>query len=65
MQNQFQNLMQDAETGEVFNKAISQLAPEALNILWPEFEPIIARQVVNVSIPCLLHTYKPKLFLKK
>lgn len=41
--------MRDNETGEVFNKAISQLAPEALHILWPEFEPIIARQVVNVS----------------
>lgn len=54
LQNRFQNLMRDSKTGDVFNKAISQLAPEALNILWPEFEPIIARQVVRVSYNLLL-----------
>lgn len=41
--------MKDDEVGDVFNKVISELAPEALKILWPEFEPIISRQVIKVS----------------
>lgn len=42
--------MKDDEVGDVFNKVISELAPEALKILWPEFEPIISKQVIKVSL---------------
>lgn len=41
--------MNDAETGELFNKAISRLAPEALKIIWPEIKPSVELQIKKVT----------------
>lgn len=40
--------MNDEETGELFNKAISRLAPEALRIIWPEIKPSVELQIKKV-----------------
>ncbi|CAH1183260.1 unnamed protein product [Phaedon cochleariae] len=45
LENNFENLMKDKETGVLINKAISKLAPEALRLLWPELKPSIEVQV--------------------
>ncbi|KAJ8970388.1 hypothetical protein NQ314_001256, partial [Rhamnusium bicolor] len=45
LENNFENLMNDKETGELFNKAISEMAPEALDILWPEIKPSVEAQI--------------------
>lgn len=41
--------MCDAETGEIFNKAITALAPEAVDIMWPELKSSVEEQVKTVS----------------
>lgn len=51
-QNNFQNLMHDDELCEIFNKAISSLAPEAVNIIWPEIKSSVEEQVMRVRIIC-------------
>ncbi|KAG5887584.1 hypothetical protein JTB14_009991 [Gonioctena quinquepunctata] len=45
LENDFENLMDDPEVGQLFNKAISRLAPEALDILWPEIKPSVEAQI--------------------
>nr|CAH7737313.1 unnamed protein product [Callosobruchus chinensis] len=45
LENNFEGLMNDSETGALINKAISKLAPEALDILWPEIKPSVEAQV--------------------
>lgn len=45
VENNFENLMNDKEIGELFNKAISEMAPEAIDILWPEIKPSVERQI--------------------
>ncbi|KAJ8921985.1 hypothetical protein NQ315_008622 [Exocentrus adspersus] len=45
LQNNFENLMNDKEVGELINKAISEMAPEALDILWPEIKPSVEAQI--------------------
>ncbi|KAJ8942254.1 hypothetical protein NQ318_003101, partial [Aromia moschata] len=45
LQNNFEHLMNDRDIGILFNKAISEMAPEALDILWPEIKPSIERQI--------------------
>lgn len=40
--------MNDTETGDLFNKAISRLAPEALQIMWPEIKPSVEHQIQKV-----------------
>ena len=41
--------MHDEEIGELFNKAISKMAPEAIDLLWPDIKKPIEEQVKNVS----------------
>lgn len=45
--------MSDEETGEIFNKAITALAPEAVDIIWPELKNSIEEQVREVSAAIL------------
>lgn len=40
--------MNDKETGHLINRAISEMAPEALSILWPEIRPSIEAQIKKV-----------------
>lgn len=42
--------MADEETGEIFNKAITVLAPEAVDIIWPELKNSTEEQVREVRI---------------
>nr|CAI5861056.1 unnamed protein product [Callosobruchus analis] len=51
LENNFEGLMNDSETGALINKAISKLAPEALDILWPEIKPSVEAQVKKVRSP--------------
>ncbi|KAG5864375.1 hypothetical protein JTB14_021705 [Gonioctena quinquepunctata] len=48
LENDFQNLMDDPEVGQLFNKAISKVAPEAVDILWPEIKPSVEAQIKAV-----------------
>lgn len=43
--------MSDEELGELFNKAIASLAPEALTMLWPELKAPVEKQVMKVRQP--------------
>lgn len=46
----FENLMGGGEAGALFNKVIAQIAPEAVEVLWPEIRPLVeakAKQVIN------------------
>jgi len=47
LENNFENFMGDKEMGELFNKAISRMAPEALDILWPDIKQPIERQILK------------------
>ncbi|CAH0559419.1 unnamed protein product [Brassicogethes aeneus] len=47
LKSNFENLMSDEELGLLFNKAISQMAPEALKILWPELKVPVEKQVMK------------------
>lgn len=42
--------MNDEELGELFNKAISSLSSEAVDIIWPELKSSVENQVISVSI---------------
>lgn len=44
--------MADEETGEIFNKAITALAPEAVDIVWPELKNSTEEQVKEVCLFC-------------
>jgi len=48
LQNKFENLMNDEEVGALFNKAISKMAPEAVDILWPELKQPIQKKVIKL-----------------
>lgn len=41
--------MRDKETGDLYNRVISRLAPEAVDMLWPELKKPIEKQIMNVS----------------
>ncbi|XP_060524131.1 uncharacterized protein LOC132700668 [Cylas formicarius] len=45
LENRFANLMNNTQVAELINKAISRMAPEALDILWPELKPSVQEQV--------------------
>lgn len=49
--------MNDEEVCEIFNKAISSLAPEAVDIIWPEIKSSVEEQVLTVrsKILYILH----------
>ncbi|XP_063926183.1 uncharacterized protein LOC135139779 [Zophobas morio] len=47
LENHFDNFMHDEEIGELFNKAISKMAPEAIDLLWPDIKKPIEEQVKN------------------
>jgi hypothetical protein len=47
LQNHFDNLMRDEEIGELFNKAISKMAPEAVDMLWPDVKKPVEEQIKN------------------
>lgn len=42
--------MKDEKTGELANKVISQLTPDALQVLWPKMEPELSRQIIKVGV---------------
>lgn len=46
--------MSDEETCEIFNKAITALAPEAVDIMWPELKDSIEEQVREVRVLIIL-----------
>ena len=41
--------MNNEELGDTFNKAITRLAPTALDTLWPEIEPEVTNTVMQVT----------------
>ncbi|XP_044258470.1 uncharacterized protein LOC123007305 [Tribolium madens] len=45
LENHFDNLMDDEEIGELFNKAISKMAPEAVDMLWPDIKKPVEEQI--------------------
>lgn len=47
LENYFDNLLNDEETGQLINRMISKIAPEAIDLLWPEIRQPIEKQVVN------------------
>lgn len=49
--------MSDEETCEIFNKAITALAPEAVDIIWPELKDSIEEQVREVRTYIILWKY--------
>lgn len=49
MENRFENLMHNEELSELFNKAISKIAPEAIDILWPDLKCSVEEEVRAVS----------------
>jgi hypothetical protein len=58
LQNHFDNLMRDEEIGELFNKAISKMAPEAVDMLWPDVKKPVEEQIKNVSFYYFLRPLK-------
>lgn len=40
--------MGGGENGELFNKVIGQLAPEAVEVLWPEIRPGVEAKIKEV-----------------
>ncbi|KAL3276714.1 hypothetical protein HHI36_012084 [Cryptolaemus montrouzieri] len=47
LENNFEGLMKDKETGDLYNRVISRMAPEALDILWPELKRPIEKQIMT------------------
>lgn len=47
--------MNDEELGDIFNKAISSLSSEAVDIIWPEIKYSVQEQVIAVRIHKLLY----------
>ncbi|KAK9881017.1 hypothetical protein WA026_014360 [Henosepilachna vigintioctopunctata] len=47
LENNFEGLMKDKETSELYNKIISRMAPEALDILWPEVKKPIEKHTLS------------------
>ncbi|RZB40572.1 uncharacterized protein BDFB_008715, partial [Asbolus verrucosus] len=45
LQNNFDNLMGNKEIGDLFNKAISKMAPEAIDMLWPDIKEPVEEEV--------------------
>jgi hypothetical protein len=50
--------MRDEEIGELFNKAISKMAPEAVDMLWPDVKKPVEEQIKNVSFYYFLRPLK-------
>lgn len=42
--------MSNEELGDIFNKAISALSSEAVDIIWPEIKSSVQEQVIAVCI---------------
>lgn len=50
--------MNSDELGEIFNKAISALSSEAVDIIWPEIKLSVQEQVIDVCrIPAIFSVY--------
>ncbi|KAL3276713.1 hypothetical protein HHI36_012083 [Cryptolaemus montrouzieri] len=47
LQNNFEGLNKDKETNELFNRLISETAPEAVNILWKELRRPTEKFIIN------------------
>lgn len=62
-QSKFSNLMDDDRLGDLFNEVIANVTPSALDMLWPDVEPGISRQIVRVCIHFLSSKIKPKHFI--
>lgn len=45
LENNFENLYNDKEASALVNRVISKMAPEALDILWPEIKPSVQEQI--------------------
>ncbi|KAF5269546.1 hypothetical protein FQR65_LT17953 [Abscondita terminalis] len=59
LDNHFSNLMNDEKLGDLFNEVISNVTPSALEVLWPDLEPGISRQVVSFGdLPRLMTNLK-------
>lgn len=41
--------MHDKENGELINKAISRMAPEALDLIWPELKKPVQAHAIKVK----------------
>ncbi|KAK4883035.1 hypothetical protein RN001_006354 [Aquatica leii] len=48
LNNNFSNLMDNEKLGYLINEVISNVTPSALDILWPDLEPGITRQIVDI-----------------
>ncbi|KAB0801993.1 hypothetical protein PPYR_04179 [Photinus pyralis] len=48
LNNNFTNLMDDEKLGRLFNEVISNVTPNALDVLWPDLEPGVSKQVVHI-----------------
>lgn len=47
--NHFANLMDDEKLGCLFNEVITNVTPNALDLLWPDLEPGVSKQIVHAS----------------
>lgn len=56
-QNRFENLLRDKETGDIINRVIGRMAPEALSMLWPEIKPSVEDQIKRVSFQLVFILY--------
>ncbi|KAF5274641.1 hypothetical protein FQA39_LY17157 [Lamprigera yunnana] len=50
LNNKFSNLMNDEKLGRLFNEVIRNVTPSALDVIWPDLEAGISRQIVTVRI---------------
>lgn len=41
--------MHDKKLGSVFNKAIAKMAPEAIDMLWPDIKKPVEAQIAKVN----------------
>ncbi|KRT85933.1 hemolymph juvenile hormone-binding protein, partial [Oryctes borbonicus] len=48
LENNFEGLMNNTQTGDTFNKAITRLAPAALDTLWPEIEDKVSAILISI-----------------
>jgi len=44
----FSNLMHNERLGRLYNEVISNVTPSALDMLWPDLEPGLSKQVVHI-----------------
>ncbi|XP_017779581.1 PREDICTED: uncharacterized protein LOC108564893 [Nicrophorus vespilloides] len=48
IENRFDNLMNDPEMGDVINKAITAMTPQAIDTVWDEIEPAVSKIVKDI-----------------